>query len=67
MRRINQSQADIKPFHYRSRERRHWSPGEPIPTTYDPDPWQALARNAEAHERHLEEAERAARRQRRAA
>ncbi len=50
MRRINQSQADIKPFHYRSRERRHWSPGEPIPTTYDPDPWAALERHAAAHE-----------------
>jgi len=43
MRRINQSQADIKPFHFRSPERWHWSPGQPIPKDCDPDPWAALS------------------------
>jgi hypothetical protein len=30
---------------------RRWQPGEAIPKNYDPAPWQALVRNAEAHER----------------
>jgi len=50
MRRINQSQADIKPFHYRSPERWHWSPGQPIPKGYAPNPHEALERHAAAHE-----------------
>jgi hypothetical protein len=29
---------------------RLWSPGEPIPKDYDPDPWAALERHAAAHE-----------------
>jgi hypothetical protein len=28
---------------------RHWSPGQPIPKTFDPDPWAALERHAAAH------------------
>jgi len=27
----------------------HWRPGQPLPKDFDPDPWAALARNAEAH------------------
>jgi len=29
---------------------RRWQPGEPIQKNFDPDPWMALRRNAEAAE-----------------
>ncbi len=29
---------------------RRWHPGQPIPKNFDPDPWMALRRNAEAYE-----------------
>ena len=65
MRSINQSLSDSKAFPFRTHERRYWRPGEPIPTTYAPNPLAALARHAAAAQ--LEEAERAARQRRRAA
>ena len=53
MRRINQSQADIKPFHYRPHESWHWSPGQPLPARaagVEPNALEALRRHAAAHE-----------------
>jgi len=47
-----------KPYHSAPRRTtRNWRPGEPIPSAdsgIDPDPYEALARNAEASERALE-------------
>ena len=45
---------------------RRWQPGEPIPKNFDPDPWMALRRNAEAHEIWMREEQKRAARKRRA-
>jgi hypothetical protein len=43
--------------------RPRWTPGTPIPRDRQPDALLALARNAEAHERHLQEEGRRGRRE----
>ena len=43
--------------HTENNHKPHWRPGEPIPPAgsgIDPDPYEALARNAEAYERERE-------------
>lgn len=48
-------------------EGNRWTPGTPVPRDRQPDALLALARNAEAHERHLNEEREGTRRERRRA